>query len=234
MKKLLISAAALAMAASSAHAAVLNGGFETNGGNGQVGFNTTIANWTVGGPPNYFFVFTPGAAPTSVGEFGAVTLYGPVPASPNGGAFVGADPGFQNATLSQTLTGLTPGSLYTVSFNWAGGQQMGFDGATNEGWQVSFGGAPSQSTNPLISNPNHGFTGWNTSSFNFSADGTSDTLTFLAIGTATQGAPPFALLDGVTVTPGVPEPATWAMMMVGFGALGVMLRRRRRELTVAA
>lgn len=28
--------------------------------------------------------------------------------------------------------------------------------------------------------------------------------------------------------PGVPEPATWAMMMVGFGLLGAFLRRQRR------
>lgn len=31
-----------------------------------------------------------------------------------------------------------------------------------------------------------------------------------------------------TVRPAVPEPATWAMMLVGFGAMGVSLRRRRK------
>ena len=39
-------------------------------------------------------------------------------------------------------------------------------------------------------------------------------------------------LDNINVTalnaPGaVPEPATWAMMMLGFGAMGASLRRRR-------
>ncbi|MBS0478382.1 MAG: PEPxxWA-CTERM sorting domain-containing protein [Proteobacteria bacterium] len=29
------------------------------------------------------------------------------------------------------------------------------------------------------------------------------------------------------VTPGVPEPATWAMMIMGFGAIGFAIRRRR-------
>lgn len=35
-------------------------------------------------------------------------------------------------------------------------------------------------------------------------------------------------------TPGVPEPAAWAMMVAGFGAIGVMTRRRRSLSNVAA
>ena len=34
------------------------------------------------------------------------------------------------------------------------------------------------------------------------------------------------------VAAGVPEPATWAMMLMGFGAIGVSLRRRRRTQTL--
>jgi hypothetical protein len=33
---------------------------------------------------------------------------------------------------------------------------------------------------------------------------------------------------------GVPEPATWAMMLMGFGGLGAMLRNRRRQAVVTA
>jgi hypothetical protein len=32
---------------------------------------------------------------------------------------------------------------------------------------------------------------------------------------------------------GVPEPATWALMIVGFGGAGAMLRRRRAALVAA-
>lgn len=35
------------------------------------------------------------------------------------------------------------------------------------------------------------------------------------------------LLGGVSITESVPEPATWAMMLLGFGAVGFSLRRRR-------
>jgi hypothetical protein len=34
--------------------------------------------------------------------------------------------------------------------------------------------------------------------------------------------------DGTGITAGVPEPATWAMMILGFGAAGSVLRRRSR------
>lgn len=37
----------------------------------------------------------------------------------------------------------------------------------------------------------------------------------------------FEIPIGVTFTGGVPEPATWGLMLVGFGGLGAVMRRRR-------
>jgi hypothetical protein len=56
------------------------------------------------------------------------------------------------------------------------------------------------------------------------------------VGGAQYPDPPFALLDGVSVTPtgGVPEPAAWAMMRLGLGGLGGALRMRRKQLFAAA
>ena len=42
------------------------------------------------------------------------------------------------------------------------------------------------------------------------------------------------LAGTITITDhGVPEPATWAMMLLGFGAIGWQLRRRRSSLALA-
>ena len=40
--------------------------------------------------------------------------------------------------------------------------------------------------------------------------------------------------SGVVITPlGTPEPATWGLMLVGFGGLGAMMRRRRADALTA-
>ncbi len=39
--------------------------------------------------------------------------------------------------------------------------------------------------------------------------------------------------DAATFRAIVPEPATWAMMLAGFGLVGVAMRRRRADFAVA-
>lgn len=39
--------------------------------------------------------------------------------------------------------------------------------------------------------------------------------------------------EGVVINPGVPEPATWAIMLMGFGGLGAAMRARRKQAATA-
>jgi PEP-CTERM motif len=239
MAAIVIPAIALSLGASGVARAgfVVNGSFENiTNGNGQLGFNTTATGWTTSG---YNFLFASGTADTTgaTGSAGPLKLWGPgdgsangLPASsPDGGNFVAADGAFEVGAIKQTLSGLTIGNVYSVGFYWAGAQQSGFNGPNTEQWQVSFGGQ-TQST-AVVDNTNHGFTGWVYQTFNFTADNTSDVLSFLAIGTP-SGEPPFSLLDGVSVN-SVPEPSS--LLLVGLGLLGagvVRLRQRAKSAVV--
>ena len=73
---------------------------------------------------------------------------------------------------------------------------------------------------------------------NPNSNGVYDFYSFLVTGTGTDtltfnetDVPSWMALDDIGLTPNevgaVPEPATWAMMLLGFGAIGAVMRRRR-------
>lgn len=72
-----------------------------------------------------------------------------------------------------------------------------------------------------------GQTGWVQQTVNF-ATGTGGTLSFAALGTSDSLG---GYIEDVALV-AVPEPATWAMMIGGFGLLGGALRLRSRRPTV--
>ncbi len=211
---------------------VVNGGFEaTTNGIGQFDNNTQAIGWSSNG---YNFLFHGNTADSegSNGQYGYLALWGPANGaanglgpSPDGGNFAAADGAFGVAPLQQTISGLTTGAAYDVKFYWAGAQQYGFTGAQTEQWEVSLGNGPSQFTS-VYNNTTGGFSGWFTETFRFTATGTTQVLSFLAHGTP-EGVPPFSLLDGVSLQAAVPEPASWAMLIAGFGLVGAAARRRR-------
>ncbi len=84
-----------------------------------------------------------------------------------------------------------------------------------------------------------GNTGLGTFTLNFSSAKTSLSLSDFYVRYQAVNAPGFSNGSAVgtvvdKVKGGVPEPATWAMMMVGFFAIGSALRSSRRRLALAA
>jgi hypothetical protein len=231
---------------------VTNGDFATNGGNGQLGFNTSATGWSVNPfPGSYAFLWnagsgTSGTTADTTGAPGVFTspptnpvkLWGPgtgssngLTVSPDGGAFIGSSPAFHNGPISQTLTGLTPGLKTIVSFDYAGAQQFGFSGPSGAGWAVSLGSETEDTA--ILSTSSHGFSGWKTASFTFTPTSTSEVLKFLSIGQTTD-VESFVLLDSVSATQGViPEPSTWVMMALGFAGLAYAGFRSNRRKPVA-
>lgn len=235
IKTILVALAAVAgftTGAAQAQNLIVNGDFELlSNGAQQFDQFTQVTGWTSSG---YNFVFAPSTADTSgtFGQYGGLTLWGPNNGSNNGltnsstgGNFVAADGAYLMAPIQQTVSGLTAGKQYKLSFDWAGAQQHGYDGVNTEQWIVSLGNQ-TQSTSTYV-NSSHGFSGWMHETMTFTATNSTEVLSFLAHGTP-NGVPPFSLLDGVSMIAAVPEPGTWEMMIGGLGLLGFMLHRRRK------
>ncbi len=162
---------------------------------------------------------------TSTGAPGSVDLIGAPPPffdlQPGNGYYVDLDgsSGGGNDPAGQLTSVLSFGpGAYTLTFDLAGNLR----GAPDQTTTVSLGDfsadlTPSNSTAFTL----HSFTFTTTTGGNlvFTEHGPSDQ----------QG----NLLDNVSLNTGVPEPASWALMFVGFGGLGAVLRTNRRRLAVA-
>jgi hypothetical protein len=156
--------------------------------------------------------------------------------SPDGGAFMVLDgePG-ASGPLEQTINGLVVGKTYDLSFFWAAGELSDRTGYGSEQLTGTFGDDAFATPTYLNTNPAGvpgSFSGWTLEHFKFTAKQSSQLLSFLSVGGPVGNLPPVAFLDGVVLTSGssttpTPEPGIWTLMLVGFGGLGVALRRRR-------
>ena len=130
-----------------------------------------------------------------------------------------------SGTLSQALNTVA-GDVYSVSFELAN------LGSPPNAFSVTVGGKTILDEDTVVSSSIFGglyyvFTDYNKT---FTATSSSTPLQFTFVQT-----PSYFVLDNVSVqgTPGttvgsaVPEPATWALMLVGFGMVGAAMRQRK-------
>ncbi len=213
LKKILVGAAfaaATTLGATAANAVtIINGSFETGVNPGSFttignGDSTSIFGWTVGGL--------------------GVDYIGSYWQAADGDRSIDLS-GNDKGSISQMLTGLTVGQTYQVMFALAGNPDGG--GATKVA-TVSDDG--SQSSVFFFAQGGNDKTnmGWTTQTYTFKATGTTANLVF----SATANNPYGPALDNVSIS-AVPEPATWAMMIIGFGGVGSMLRSTRRKQVAA-
>lgn len=155
--------------------------------------------------------------------------------SANGGYMMGIDGDYGRSSISQTISGLTVGKTYKLAFEYAGTQFTDQTGATNQYWQVQFGG--DTKTTSTMAVPSAGFVGWANEAMTFTAANTTQELKFTAYGSAVSGTgslPPFLLLDGISMIEDVPPPdpkvaAPGPLPLLGAAAAwrwGRTLRRR--------
>jgi hypothetical protein len=151
-------------------------------------------------------------SPTQTGVFTSVLDNGNLSAEASGQAVVTATTGLLNDLTFMTINGIT---FTTATFNIIGSGTVSIFGTRANG--------------DVYTEP--AFTLGNGSNF-FGVTATGgDVLTGFRF-TSTDGVQDLRQLrlGGVsTMTTAVPEPGTWAMMLVGFGAMGVAMRRRRRD-----
>lgn len=122
-------------------------------------------------------------------------------------------------TDSQTVSGLTVGKAYDLFFDY-GGRTSGGPDLLN----VSFGGVQLTQDSGSIGR-------WTPNFFAVTATSTSEVLQFASV--PDGGAPSYGNEITNVVLSAAPEPASWAMVLLGVGMVGGGLRMARRKNAVA-
>lgn len=209
--RMLIATFSLLATVGSAQAAqfIVNGNFSTPDVGGGFTNNQAIPGWT-------------NLAETYV-EIGNSALYG-LPCISTGCHNLEVNNTTYGA-VSQTVTGLTIGHGYVLSFDYGGREYGGNPSFGPQLLNVSFGGQ-------LLAQDSGSYGTWSSNVFHVIATDTSQVLLFqsiMQVGSLPEGGNE---ITNVSLT-AVPEPAAWAMMLVGLALVGVVLRRRVAKMRMA-
>jgi hypothetical protein len=155
---------------------------------------------------------------------------GSIQATGDGNQFVTLGGGFDtfgSGSWSTTITGLTPGQSYNLDFKIAyeGGDTFGAQQLMTVGFSSGASGGE-----VFVATPNavNYWSVWQPETVSFKATSSSAVVVFSVTDQINDIG-----LDAVSVNAAVPEPATWAMLLIGFGGLGAAIRSRRRALLAA-
>lgn len=157
-------------------------------------------------------------------------------------AVVGADPScaplFRGVISPENTTGTSTLGDFTYSHvactsGAAGGPVFGSFAITFErgGLEGTFAGTATPTSQPPVSTLDFVYTILGGTGRYLGATGS-----FTGIGTADPRVRPSRIeldFDGFVMAPAVPEPATWALLILGFGAIGGTMRRQPARLAVA-
>ena len=207
-----IAALATLVSAGNANAAtelVVNGSFESDAIASAWAPVSAVTGWTSSAGGSSAFEIQKGATQGGLGGFN--------PAAASGTQYLELNTD-QLTSVSQAIT-TTAGGTYALSFAYSGRPDTA--GGTSSLMNVYWGSTLLTPT-PLLGNT--GGT-WQTYSQNLTALGASTVLRFESVGPVSS--PTYgSYLDSVSVMAAVPEPETYAMMLLGLGLLGFMARRK--------
>lgn len=187
---------------------IVNGGFENTG----FGATSGYYNLGTGGdnhavPPDFGF-----SVPVNNVDIVANGVYGPALAG--GGAYNLDLVGYgSTGAIAQSIRTVA-GATYKVSIAYS--SNNGISGPTAD---VTFNGG----TIGLVT----GTAAWQTFTTTFTGTGGFATFGINETYGANNGG---VFLDNVSVSGAVPEPATWALLLAGFGMTGIAARRRKGAL----
>jgi hypothetical protein len=160
--------------------------------------------------------------------FSSTNSYSGLTSSPGNGSIYAIDlTGQANSKpyggLQQTIV-TTPGQQYVLSF--ALGSSIYWNNSTTGLAALT---ASAAGTSQLFTLAPSSDNTWATETLYFTATSSSTTIEFLADSSFTSE---YTGLDNVNVSP-IPEPSTWAMMIIGFLGLGLLAHRRHKYETAS-